>query len=499
MTLPIDILKNSRSSRIVIAFVGRKGAGVTTTVGLFKDLLEQKFNYLTNKIRISENFITSRADDHEVVDALKKINNPKTKEILTIIGGESIKTALLGYSLTPAQKVHLKQDIGNAIREKDRAALSVETAQSISRVRTTWEHSFDQDIENSRRKAYLTKPHGQRIAFLIDSLKNPAEAELLRLIYGDEFYLINVQASDEARNRRNGADLKSINEIDRDYYEKKDGQNVRETSVLADVFFRNDTVEDLKKAVSRYLNIIFNIGIESPTHEEAGMHAAASAAVRSACLSRQVGAAITSSAHQLLSVGWNDVPKAGGGVYTGDDSTNDCRCFKDGGYCRNTKQQKLLLDQLQPSGKSDRIRDLLEFSRAVHAEMAAITAVGRGQTGELENSMMYVTTYPCHICARHIVAAGIQRVVYIEPYPKSMAGELHGDSIGPPPKVTFAPYNGIAPGNWTRYFKKSEERKDEETGVFRLISSQEAIPKVAPLVSHAREAELFPFTKARVP
>ncbi|TMQ08861.1 MAG: hypothetical protein E6J90_35770 [Deltaproteobacteria bacterium] len=35
----------------------------------------------------------------------------------------------------------------------------------------------------------------------------------------------------------------------------------------------------------------------------------------------------------------------------------------------------------------------------------------------------------CHNCAKHIVASGIRRVVYVEPYVKSQAVQLHGDAI----------------------------------------------------------------------
>src|SRR5205823_8721516 len=59
------------------------------------------------------------------------------------------------------------------------------------------------------------------------------------------------------------------------------------------------------------------------------------------------------------------------------------------------------------------IRNLIEFGRAVHAEMAAlIDAARRGVS--VAGCTMYVTTFPCHLCARHIVAAGIKRLVYIE-------------------------------------------------------------------------------------
>ena len=44
---------------------------------------------------------------------------------------------------------------------------------------------------------------------------------------------------------------------------------------------------------------------------------------------------------------------------------------------------------------------------------------------------MYVTTFPCHNCAKHIIAAGLERVVYLEPYPKSRAKTLYDEDITP--------------------------------------------------------------------
>lgn len=62
----------------------------------------------------------------------------------------------------------------------------------------------------------------------------------------------------------------------------------------------------------------------------------------------------------------------------------------------------------------------------MHAEMFAITdAARRGLS--VRDATLYCTTFPCHMCARHIIASGIRKVVYIEPYPKSMAkGALQG-------------------------------------------------------------------------
>ena len=97
------------------------------------------------------------------------------------------------------------------------------------------------------------------------------------------------------------------------------------------------------------------------------------------------------------------------------------------------------------------IKDITEFGRCVHAEMDAVTTCARMGV-RLANATLFTTTFPCHNCTRHIIAAGIRRVVYIEPYPKSQAGTLHGDAIclGPcskneSEKIPFEPFVGIGP------------------------------------------------------
>jgi hypothetical protein len=79
---------------------------------------------------------------------------------------------------------------------------------------------------------------------------------------------------------------------------------------------------------------------------------------------------------------------------------------------------------------------------------------------------MYVTTFPCHSCARHIVASGISRVVYIEPYPKSLALTLHVDAVSvderdSDSRVIFLQYEGVAPRNMVRLFHSNLERKKD--------------------------------------
>jgi deoxycytidylate deaminase len=108
------------------------------------------------------------------------------------------------------------------------------------------------------------------------------------------------------------------------------------------------------------------------------------------------------------------------------------------------------------------VLDLTEFGRVVHAEMCAICDAARlGRS--LGDGTLYVTTFPCHNCTKHILASGIRKVIYIEPYPKSRAQELHSNEISieneAADKVSFIPFLGISPFRYRDIFQKGR-RKD---------------------------------------
>jgi deoxycytidylate deaminase len=161
--------------------------------------------------------------------------------------------------------------------------------------------------------------------------------------------------------------------------------------------------------------------------------------LRSGQLGRQVGAAITSKKGDVLAVGCNDVPKPGGGLYWPGVSDNRDHVL---GYDTNDKQRNKIVDQLiakltDNSNTSNRndlrksfrsVLDITEYGRAVHAEMDALLTCARSGVSPT-GAILYTTTFPCHNCTRHVIAAGIERVIYIEPYAKSRAEELHEDAI----------------------------------------------------------------------
>jgi len=140
------------------------------------------------------------------------------------------------------------------------------------------------------------------------------------------------------------------------------------------------------------------------------------------------------------------------------------------------------VDELAALTKKSKLWDITEYGRSVHAEMAALLdAAKRGI--RVAGSTLYTTTFPCHNCAKHIIAAGITRVVYIEPYPKSQVGRLYDDLIAvdmPPDsgQIRFEPFVGISPRRYVEFFKAGERRPDGKPADWESGKS-DALPRIS--------------------
>lgn len=137
--------------------------------------------------------------------------------------------------------------------------------------------------------------------------------------------------------------------IETDEYENSlHGQNVRDTFINGDIFIRisNKNIEHLAENIEKYLHLIFDTKIITPTSHEIAMHHAKSAAGNSACLSRQVGATIADENGVIIARGWNDVPQFGGNLYNDISSTRLGRC-KDVGFCMNIQHRNNIIDKIE--------------------------------------------------------------------------------------------------------------------------------------------------------
>jgi deoxycytidylate deaminase len=315
----------------------------------------------------------------------------------------------------------------------------------------------------------------ERVAQIILSLKRPEEVSTLRKVYGPGFFLIGVFATEKERLdhliEMNAPKIDALSLIKRDEDELTDpfGQKTSKTFQLADVFvqLRNGAYE---KELTRFLSLVFSDPYETPTQNENAMFLAYASSLRSGQLGRQVGAAITSKDGDVIAVGCNDVPKPGGGLYwPGPEDRRDHIL----GIDSNDEQIEEIVSKLVTRLGShydqkyiEQLRkefrgclEITEYGRAVHAEMDALLACARSGVSPA-GGILYVTTFPCHNCTRHIIAAGVRRVYYIEPYPKSKAALLHEDAIvveekslrqhrGPRWRLPFTHFVGIGP---RRYF-----------------------------------------------
>ena len=303
------------SLELVIALVGPVASGVSTAGGMIKEILEDKFDYKVDTIKVS----------------------PIIRENAHLVG-ETISDDLAGED-----RIEKYQLVGNKLREKKSKHFLIDCVMDkIAKTRVDYGGFYT-------GSGSTPVPLPKRFAYIIDSLKNPAELAQLRQIYGDLLWVVTVFGPHDVRKMRlksnGGEELAAQKVMKKDHQDDESfGQQVSKTAHLADFFIRNhkDTRESLRGSVNRFLEVVFGTSLHTPTFDEQGMMRAASAALESACLSRQVGASIYSSSKELIGVGCNDVPKFGGGLYSEADQEEDKRCFRWGGqFCHNDEHKSL--------------------------------------------------------------------------------------------------------------------------------------------------------------
>lgn len=467
----VEVLDSTHTEELVLALCGPIGSPLHEVAHKLKDMLHSAFKYENcNIIRLSA-FIDKYANDK----------------------GRSI-------SVTPAGRRNDLISLGNEMRRDYGSSILAEFAV----------HDIRVDRELNGKDKNTDKYISRRSCHIIDSVKNQQELELLRTVYRESLYVVGVFSPVSAREeslQRQGLNAVEIAALmDRDSGEELvEGQTVEETFPQCDFFLRMDANTDtqIRFRVERFLNLILGTQIITPTRSETAMYAAASAASNSACLSRQVGAAVTDAEGEVLAIGWNDVPRASGDIYVTDllsdpNGDRDKRCWNYGGKCYNDEEKNILaehiidvLEDIVPAEnrkaalekvlKNKKLRGLIEFSRSIHAEMHAILKALRQNGDRVRGGRLYVTTYPCHSCARHIIAAGIKEVYFIEPYKKSMAIKLHGDAITESDKsmdkVIIVPYDGVAPARYLSLFKMKKDTR-KANGKVIMVSPDLARPKL---------------------
>jgi deoxycytidylate deaminase len=344
----------------------------------------------------------------------------------------------------------------------------------------------------------------EKTVYLLHQFKRKEEIDLLRSIYGRLFFQVSIYSRRGARvdslsrlfartEDLAGAQLyrdkaERIIQDDENEKESEHGQRVATIFHDADFFVNTDVMEPINRQVSRFCELLFGSNKISPTKIEYGMFLAKAAALRTLDLSRQVGAAIFNDAGEIVALGSNEVPKAEGGAYSCDDDHDD-RDYMRGVDSNDLRKTALLSEVLKIIGLSEKdilkyidnekiqdsqFMDALEYGRIVHAEMSALMAAAPLGVS-VRRGTLYGTAFPCHMCAKHIISAGLSRVVFLEPYPKSLASDLHSDAIQIEggdrgkyqsyPSVQFEHFYGISPRRYRELFERG--RRKGKNGKFQ--------------------------------
>lgn len=308
------------------------------------------------------------------------------------------------------------------------------------------------------------KSEGCRI--VIDSLRNPLEIMYFKERYS-AFYMFAVKRDEDKRNKLIGERYQgSKDAILKIEDEEHAGgstseffkQDVSECIQKSDIHLEYITNEEAKilndnkqsdaplkvpieKQVLKYIALIGQPGMITPTPEERCMQIAYSAKYNSGCISRQVGALITDRNFSIKAVGWNDVPY--GQVACSLRNVNDylqaninedydayseyekSETFRNTveNYYKNVNNHEEQLDgrnvcfcfkQLQNHMKEGKNQ---VHTRALHAEENAFLQIVKYGGIGIIDGILFSTASPCELCSKKAVQLNINVIYYIDPYP----------------------------------------------------------------------------------
>ncbi len=394
--LGYNTIDDRKTPELVFAFVEPIGGGASHAAEALKRALQApSYGYEINEISMSE-LLSKEASKLNI--EMPELH-PSLQKIGPNISGE-------------AKRINELQQLGNELRKrKNFDFLAKKTIQAIATYR---------DDNGGYQKATgalapVAKP--LRVAHIIRSLKHGEELKLLKAVYGNLFFLIGVsgnyeqqlmnympltKSTSEPEIVRIEKEYKALSKIDQ-YEGIKNGQQVRKVFYKADLFLKSNKTS-IDENIASFLELLFGMKIGCPTIDERMMFEAFAASLRSTCLSRQVGAAIADEKSELISVGWNDIPAFGGGLALDSNPAGKKALCKSIGKCRSTVEINSLLTKLyeelidkkllKKTVKKEKvvealseagISELIEFSRAIHAEMEALLSAGR--TGKNGNNL----------------------------------------------------------------------------------------------------------------
>lgn len=215
--------------------------------------------------------------------------------------------------------------------------------------------------------------------------------------------------------------------------------------------YKNQLIGETNRSVNldiqlvKFIALLFNPGIITPTAQERSMQIAFNAKANSGCISRQVGAVVTDIHHSVKAIGWNDVAK--------NQIPCNLRSLKDLVSNRNNshfsdfekgisgayKDKESFIQKIKNTIKLEDIDNKLEgkncsfcfktchntfegesnqvHTRSLHAEENAMLQITKHGGQGINQGYLYTTASPCELCSKKAFQLGIKTIYFIDPYP----------------------------------------------------------------------------------
>lgn len=339
-----------------------------------------------------------------------------------------------------------QQWVGNQIRKQDIHAIPT--------------NIFDKIHNDEKKNKKLVSTD-----IVIDGIRNPGEMTFLRDKF-PHFFVISVFASFDTRRKRsekayNGNEWSFRRDDERDSGESEPlyGQKVQLCVDRSDILISNELQfeqpsikEELQNKLAEYVKLMKKPGWREPHPWELNMAQAYDASLASSCCKRKVGAVVVKEEtdvhdrrrrNYVIATGYNEVPLKIKSCTDRGGINNPEYCYKDekikevlkrdykmcpkcGAEIKFKENFGLPVICSNPKcdariGKDFIPGRMLDLCIAVHAEESAILQASRFGGTQIDGSVLYTTTFPCPLCAKMIVQAGIKICYFAEAYPQDDA------------------------------------------------------------------------------
>jgi len=330
---------------------------------------------------------------------------------------------------------------------------------------------------------------------VIDAIRNSIENLYFKEKYSN-YYLFAINANDqdiEDRLLENGhmtrEDIKKQSKKEYQTQSLKNeedfvSQNIQECIAKSDIFIVNNgklankdsNVIELYGQLIKYICLIRHPGLITPSNDEKMMQIAYTAKLNSGCISRQVGASITNKNGSLKSIGWNSVAEGQTPciLRSKQDLLSNTTSNSYSSY-EKSREFKDMIQQIPDINVDTGLNQSFCFksiytkhkekekgnqvhTRALHAEENAFLQLAKYGSEGIKGGTLYSTASPCELCSKKAYQLGIERIVYIDPYPGIAQEQILKSGLFPP-KIDL--FKGAIGQAYHKLFEQVVPYKDE--------------------------------------